>query len=263
MLSLDIGDIGIKVVFDGENCLGSEFDGFLSERGESSSTLRLKVHKRGKPAPDYPNLVDVYTEDGRVIIKGRDFEGYLDLDALEGEMEIPSEESFESFLRVTFSLILPNNNGIVIHASSLARDGKAYVFPGKSGVGKTTIAKSSPDATLLTDEISIIRGIGEKPIAYGTPFHGNLEIPGENTCAPIAGLYFPVKDRENYLEKLNPRSALEKLLPNVVFFGQDQEPVRKVFYLAYELVASLPCYDLHFRPDPSFWSCIDEQEGRG
>lgn len=264
MLSLDIGNIEIRVIFEEEIHLGRRFAGFLYN-GKSSSALRLKVYNRSKPLfpGSFPaNLVNIYSEDERMVIERGDFNGYLNLNTLEGEVELSSENSFESFLRITYSLILPNKDGLAIHASSLVRDGKAYVFPGKSGVGKTTIVKLSPEAILLTDEISIIRGIGEGPIAYGTPFHGDLGRPGENTSAPIAGLYFPVKDRENYLEELDPKSALEKLLPNVVFFGQDQTLMRKAFHLAYELVASVPCYDLHFLPEPSFWSCIDEQKGR-
>jgi hypothetical protein len=168
-------------------------------------------------------------------------------------------DSFESFLRVLYSLILPDRDGLAIHASSLAKDGKAYMFPGKSGEGKTTIVRLSPDANLLTDEISIVRGIGEEPMAYGTPFHGDLEMPGQNTSAPVAGLYFLVKDKKNYLEELSPKVALRKLLGNIVLFGQDQNLARKAFQLSYELVTSLPCYDLHFLPEPSFWGCINAQ----
>jgi hypothetical protein len=286
MLSLDIGDLVIEASFEEEIDLGTTFDGFvsslwkgpernfaqascpksLSDRKDYPLTLKLKFRKRSDPLSPgsfLSNTVNiVYSEDGRIMIERADLRGCLDLGALEGEAEISSEDSFESFLRIVYSLVLPNNDGLAIHASSLVRDGKAYVFPGKSGAGKTTIVKLSPEATLLTDEISIIRGIGERPTAYGTPFHGDLGIPGENVKAYIAGLCFPIQDRENYLERLNSRLALEKLLPNVVLFGQDRSSVQKAFHLSYELVTSLPCYDLHFLPEPSFWRCIDAEEGK-
>jgi len=263
MFCLNIGVIEIEVVSDRRDFLMDGLACFLSESGGSGSAIKLEVHMQSRsrfPGLSSPNPAEVYSRDGRMVIKGRDFGGYLDLNGNAGEAEISSGDSFESFLRITLSLILPNRDGIAIHASSLVKDGRAYVFPGKPGAGKTTIVKLSPDATLLTDEISIIRGIGETPRAYGTPFYGDLGIPGENTSAPVAGLYFPVKDGKNYVERLDSRSALEQLLPNVILFGQDQELMRKAFYLSCELAASVPCYALHFLPDPSFWSCIDEQK---
>ncbi len=195
-----------------------------------------------------------------MFIERWDFKGFLDRKNGKAEVKLSSNSDFESFLRVIYSLILPQEDGLAIHASSLVKDGKAYLFPGKSGTGKTTLVRLSPDVTLLTDEISIIRGIGAEPVSFGTPFHGDLGIPGENISAPISGLYFPVKDKKSYLEKLSPKRALEKILPNVVFFGQDQKLLRKVFDLSCELVISLPSHNLHFRPEPSFWSLIDEQE---
>lgn len=260
---LDIADIQIRLIGKEKVWEEDRFCGFLSKE-KNSSLLRLRGHRLpGKSVPLQPllnNQVDVYSKNGRVFIERWDFKGFLDLKNGKAEVRLSSDGSFESFLRVIYSLILPQEEGLAIHASSLMKAGKAYLFPGKSGTGKTTLVRLSPDATLLTDEISIVRGIGVDPVAFGTPFHGDLGIPGQNTSAPISGLYFPVKDRKSYLKKLSSKGALEKLLPNVVFFGQEQKLLRRVFHLSCELAISLPCYDLHFLPEPSFWSLIDEQK---
>jgi len=205
-----------------------------------------------------PSLLHIHSEGEKVMIERAGFRGYINLKTLEGEVELFSENTFESFLRIVCSLVLLKENGFCIHASSLIRNGKAYVFPGESEAGKTTIVRLSPEAILLTDEISIIRRIKNTPIAYGTPFRSNLEICGSNVSAPAKGIYFPVKDKKNYICKLSDKSALAKLLSNVVIFGEDHNLMQKAFYLANDLVASLPCYDLHFLPEPSFWNCIDE-----
>lgn len=260
---LNIADVQIRL-FDKEK-VGEEgrFCNFLSKEGNSPSTLSLRVYKLcNESVPSQPflnNQVNVYSKNGRVFIERWDFKGFLDLRNREAEVEL-SRSSFESFLRVIYSLILPQEDGIAIHASSLMKDGKAYLFPGKSGTGKTTLVRLSPTATLLTDEISLVRGIGADPVAFGTPFHGDLGKPGQNISASIRGIYFPMKDKRSYLDRLSPKRALEKLLPNVVFFGQDQKLFRKLFHLSCELATSLPCYDLHFLPEPSFWSLINEQK---
>ena len=261
---LNIADIQIRLIGKENVCEGNKFRDHLSKEKNSSSALRLTVcevcDRSVASQPFLNNHVDVYSKNGRIFIERWDFKGFVDLKHREAEAELFQKNSFESFLRVIYSLILPGRDGLAIHASSLMKDGKSYLFPGTSGTGKTTLVRLAPDATLLTDEISVVRGIGVAPVAFGTPFHGDLGIPGENICAPISGLYFPLKDKKNFLERLSPKTALEKLLRNVVLFGQDQKLLRKVFHLSYQLVSALPCYDLHFVPEPSFWSLINEQK---
>jgi hypothetical protein len=80
-----------------------------------------------------------------------------------------------------------------VHAASAVRNGRAFVFAGISGTGKTTISRlAPPDVTLLTDEISYVRaeeqvsGAGisdskfkiqdsESLIADSRPLTGNME----------------------------------------------------------------------------------------
>jgi len=69
----------------------------------------------------------------------------------------PDDVSINSFLRILYSLALVETRGLVVHAASLVRDGRAYLFSGRSGSGKTTVARLSTDATLLSDELSIVR----------------------------------------------------------------------------------------------------------
>lgn len=263
LMVLDIAGVQIRLIGKEKVWEKDRFCKFLSKE-ENSSSLSLRAHRlAAKSVPRQPllnNQVDIYSKNGKVFIERWDFKGFLDFKNGKAEVRLSSESSFESFLRVIYSLILPQEDGIAIHASSLMKDGKVYIFPGKSGTGKTTLVRLSPEATLLTDEISLVKGIGAHPVAFGTPFQGDLGKPGENISASVRGVYFPVKDKGSYLERLNPKRALEKLLPNVVFFGQDQELLRRVFHLSYEFVISLPCYELHFLPEPSFWSLINEHE---
>jgi hypothetical protein len=154
MLYLDIADIEVRAILEAGNSLETKFADFLSN-GKSAFTLTLEVSKRDFPALRGPiplKLVDVCFADRKIVIEKKgEFKGYLNLDTLKGKVEVSFDSSFESFLRILYSSILPDRDGLAIHASSLVRDGKAYLFPGKSEAGKTTIARLSPDADLLTD----------------------------------------------------------------------------------------------------------------
>jgi hypothetical protein len=255
-----IADIKTEVISAENNLLNGIFADFISNGEDAPPNIRLKVHKF---ADSSSSTNSNHSQNNRILMRRDGFNGYFDIDTLEGELEPFSDEIlFELYIRILYSLVLPMNNGLAIHASSLVRNGKAYVFPGKSGAGKTTIAELTPESILLTDEISIIRWLSNDLIAYGSPFHGSIGAPGKNTSSKVEGFYFPVKDKENYIEKLDTKSALEKLLSDIVSFGENHNLVRKMFDIAFEVVSFLPCYDLHFLPEPSFWSCIDDREGK-
>jgi hypothetical protein len=79
--------------------------------------------------------------------------------------------SIDAVLRITHTLVLARQGGFLMHSASAIRNGRAFLFSGVSGAGKTTISRlAPPDATLLTDEISYVRKRGDGYVAYGTPF---------------------------------------------------------------------------------------------
>jgi ABC-type iron transport system FetAB ATPase subunit len=71
-------------------------------------------------------------------------------------------------LRILHTLLLAAEGGFLVHAASAVRNGRAFLFAGLSGAGKTTIAGlAPPDATLLTDEISYVRKLDDHYYAFG------------------------------------------------------------------------------------------------
>jgi energy-coupling factor transporter ATP-binding protein EcfA2 len=68
--------------------------------------------------------------------------------------------AIDGLLRILHSLMLASTGGFLVHAASAVRNGRAYVFAGVSGTGKTTLARlAPPDVTLLTDEISYVKKV--------------------------------------------------------------------------------------------------------
>jgi len=168
-----------------------------------------------------------------------------------------NEYSIDSFLRILYSLALVAAHGVIVHAASLVRNGRAHLFCGPSGSGKTTVARLSPDATLLSDELSIVRLVDGRAGCHGTPFWGELARAGEDRAAPLGGVYFLHHGSGHAVEAITPRRALERLLPNVLFFARDPELTARVLDIAGELVEAVPCFDLSFRLDPGFWEVIE------
>jgi hypothetical protein len=166
--------------------------------------------------------------------------------------------SIDAVLRIVHTLVLAQEGtGFLLHAASAIRNGKAFLFAGVSGAGKTTIARLAPsDATLLTDEISYVRKHDSEYVAYGTPFTGELAKLGENVSAPISRLYLLAQGPENRVEPVAPGQAARELLANVLFFAEDQELVQRAFYAACEFVSRVPVSRLTFVPDARVWEMI-------
>jgi len=165
--------------------------------------------------------------------------------------------SIDSVLRIVHTLILAREGGFLLHAASAIRGGRAFLFSGVSGAGKTTISRlAPPDATLLTDEISYIRRGGDGYHACGTPFSGELRQSGENCSAPICSLFFLEHGSENRIEAVTQADALRTLMRNILFFAEDQELVGRIFQAACEFVERVPAQRLTFLPDARVWSMI-------
>ncbi len=197
---------------------------------------------------------------GRLTVERHDFVATLDLSARAGTLALGAVDhvAVDSFLRVAYSLALLEAGALLVHAASLGRGARAWMFAGPSGSGKTTLTRLSPDATLLSDEISIVRLGGAGASCYGSPFWGELGEAGRNAAVPLAAVHFLRHADRHATTPLTPRRALESLLPNVLFFAAEPALVARVLDVAADLVARVPCYALGFRPEASVWEAIHD-----
>ena len=263
-LMLSIGEISVLVLSESQEFMaqtGERYANFIST--ERTPLLRIEVNIL--PEERAPNLA-TEMERPEVMFDHGTERGTFAWLGLSGEIDLASRKArmscalnpiaLNSFLRFVYSLVLLKEAGFLVHASGLIKNQKGYIFPGKSGVGKTTLARLSPGATLLSDDIPLVKMV-DTPLIFGTPFWGDLAVGGEKTSAPLAGIYFPVKDKKNYAERLKPRQVFERLLPNVVFFFKNEKFSKQLFNLCFDLATKVPGYELHFLPNISFWECID------
>jgi hypothetical protein len=196
---------------------------------------------------------------GRLVVERHDFVAMLDVPARVGRLALGAVDhiAVDTFLRVAYSLALLDAGALLVHAASLARGERAWVFSGPSGSGKTTLARLSADAALLSDEISIVRlGPAGRLVCYGSPFWGDLGRPGENAAVEVAALHFIRHADRHAAVALSGRHALAALLPNVLFFAAEPGLVARVLDLAAAVVGAVPCFTLGFRPDPGVWEVV-------
>lgn len=198
-------------------------------------------------------------EEDRVFLRSYDFAVSLDLRAKTGEAQIASSQAWQNVLRLIYFFDFLDRGGLLLHASSLVHKEQAYVFPGRSGAGKTTIVEHSAGKAVLNDELSLLirAAAGAEVLAYGTPFFGDWNRPGEKLAAPVKGLYFPVQYRENRVLPLSPPETLNLLLPRVCAYTTWKPRLEKILDLALQLSRLLPGFSFHFMPTNDFWQVLD------
>lgn len=171
---------------------------------------------------------------------------------------VRNEYALDSLLRILISWKLTGHDGFLLHAATVIRNGKAYVFTGRSGAGKSTVASLAPVGSVLTDEISLLRFENGVWRAYGTPFWGEFRAAGSNTSAPVRGIFRLVQAAENRVTPLRPVEMLRALLPNVLFFSAEPEANRRLLEILGQAAKEISSYELAFRKDQTFWEVLPE-----
>ncbi len=188
-----------------------------------------------------------------------DFAAYYEPAAGQGAVrQSVNPYSIDAVIRIIHSLVLAETGaGFLLHSASAIRNGRAFLFSGVSGAGKTTISRlAPPDATVLTDEISYVRRMDSDYRAFGTPFAGEMGTPGANVAAPIAARTSWPKARSIGLARLILRWPLKNCCAMCLFFSADSSLVETLFGLACDFVARVPVFELTFKPEPAVWDLI-------
>jgi len=166
------------------------------------------------------------------------------------------EYALDSLLRMYMSWALLARDGFLLHAASIVRNGKAYIFVGRSGAGKSTVASLSPRGSVLTDEISLLRLTNGAWHAFGTPFWGEFKADGQNTSAPIAGIFRLIQAQENRIEPLRPSELLRTLLPCVLFFSSNVRDHERLLQILAGACQQIRGFNLQFQKSRSFWEVL-------
>jgi hypothetical protein len=232
------------------------YAGYVSPSNDASFDFEVELAPPGTESGD--REVQVTWDSGRWLMERGDFRAEWNPATRMGTIhQSANPYSIDAVLRIVHTLVLARQGGFLLHSASAIRNGKAFLFAGVSGAGKTTISRlAPPDATLLTDEISYVRKLEQRYIAFGTPFTGELAKLGENTSAPVAALYLLAQGPENRIDSVAPADAGRELLANMLFFADDHELVHWAFQAACDFVHHVPVRRLTFVPDAQVWEMI-------
>jgi len=200
------------------------------------------------PSAGFPGKLTVKTSRKRWEIFRRDFHSVTLVKTSNTSLECALNKfSFDSWLRVFVTLYGLDKNALLIHSSGLCLYGSGYIFPGRSGAGKSTITGILGKKNALSDEIVMLTSEGPRMLASSTPFWGELKMGAhkKRTCRP-KGLYFIKHGSKLSAEKISRADALKKLLATVLFFSKENIKVSKMLSLCALACGKIPAYTLAF-----------------
>lgn len=156
---------------------------------------------------------------------------------------------------VQFYVHLLQHTGMMLHASAVEMDGKAYLFSGQCGAGKSTHtrvwqATFGERAQIFNDDKPALRYLDGRWYAYGTPWCGKDGI-NQNKKVPLAGICFMVQSKENKIRRLSAKEAITKICEQTLFRFRNPANLERMLTQLDKLVRDIPVFELENRPEPA------------
>jgi len=278
--SLDLGIGPLRMRLDGlssrqADALKQRFRPFVVETGGSSDVV-IRLRQAGVPGflrnpnggrPETYRLESRALADGRALwsyefagtIEARGRQALLALVRSDGPL---FDRGLENFLRILTASFILDSDGFLLHASGVVRKGRAYVFFGPSGAGKTTVTHLSPGDRVLSDDLTLVVRHDGRYEAAGIPF-GMAHHHVPDTCGsfPIASFNRLVQSREVRREPLAGARAVAEVASSLPFVMQEASKADRAVDVVASALREIPAYRLHFRRDAGFWDVVEENRG--
>lgn len=100
----------------------------------------------------------------------------------------------------------------LLHGSTVAMEGRAYLFTAKCGTGKSTHTRLWREvfgsrAVMINDDRPFLQLTEGGILAWGSPWSGKHGLDA-NLCVPLAAICLLERGRENKISPLTPEAAL-------------------------------------------------------
>jgi len=153
--------------------------------------------------------------------------------------------------RVVIVNRLTHMGRIVLHAGGVVLDGKAYVFCGRSEVGKSTMAElwcRLHGAHLLNDDRIVLRVAGEVIEAFAAPWCGVGRVASP-ASAPLGGIFHLAQAEENRIDELALTESAAALLATSAVPFYNERAVHHATESAATIARAVRACRLAFRPE--------------
>jgi len=140
-----------------------------------------------------------------------------------------------------------------VHSSAIVCNGRAVLFLGESGTGKSTHTRlwreNIDGAVLLNDDSPFIGFVDGRATAFGAPWSGKTPCYNQEQY-PIAAIVRLSQAPHNAIRPLRSVHAIGALLPSLTpAFGYDDELQDRMLATLSKIISQVPVYHLECLPD--------------
>ena len=153
----------------------------------------------------------------------------------------------------SFAEYLLQHNTLLLHGSTVAVDGKAYLFTARSGTGKSTHTRLWQEvfgnrARMVNDDKPFLEITDSAVLAHGSPWSGKHGLDN-NICVPLAGICLLERGPENIIRPATCAEMLPLLLHESY---APQAPGQREAYrgLVEALSGRVPLWHMYCNRDP-------------
>lgn len=145
-------------------------------------------------------------------------------------------------------------DGLMLHASAVAYEGRAYLFSGPCGMGKSTHTRLwqqvfGDSAVVINDDKPALRRIDGKWYAYGTPWCGKDGI-NVNTKVPLGGICFLKRGEQNEIYRLDSLKASASIISQTLRKFKKESNLTLMLSHVDKLVREIPIFEFKNLPLP-------------
>lgn len=153
-----------------------------------------------------------------------------------------------------FCYALPRFNGFYLHSSAVEYEGRAYLFSGPCGMGKSTHTRLwqqifGDAAVVINDDKPALRQIDGTWYAYGTPWCGKDGI-NQNKRVKLGGICFLRRGEENSIHRLDALTATTRILSQTTRRFKDEQKLDLMLSHISDVVEKIPIFEFYNLPVP-------------
>ncbi len=228
---------------------------WLTPVGLSASELELFNED-----PD-PELEIIKLDKSEMALQ-RDFSGHFESNMVTIYCRPDFDDGFYNALRWCLPRFLLQRNAIMLHSSCMVdHKGRAHLFIGQSGVGKTTTVSRISNRIILGDDMILV-SLDQGQVFAETPVLGqNPKFKGSTGQKyPVGSLNFLSQGDQVSKLKTSPLEATKKLYMSLMYptwnWASPNE-VSLISKLAQGLIAATPTWNLTLDLDTEFLGVVD------
>ena len=253
-----IGDHFIHIICESKdlkNMFEKNFHSDICAENEQPDLIIKIEDGYGVSFQDYD--VEITKNDNQILYRRADYLIVVDNEFKSASISVYNDFALKHALTNLYSsFIVYHNWGLLIHSSCAIDNGKAHIFAGQSGAGKSTAAKLSYPRPLLSDEATLVKITSNKVSVYNSPFRSELQADSFEGNVELASVQLLYQALQNKRTRSIKSDALLNLMDKVFFWPHSEEETKTIMRLMTKLVKYVPVYELHFQKNNTFWELI-------